>query len=400
MMRVSRADRSRLSRVWFTLDRTLLVAILILLAIGLVVSLAASPAVALRKGLEPFHFVERHVVFAGLALAMVMGLSLLTAREVRRAALLLYVAGSAAMVYVLAAGPEINGAQRWLRLGAFSLQPSEFVKPALVVLAGWLLAERQRRPDMPALIGLIGLSALFLLLLRLQPDMGQVMLMGAVLVGLGILAGLSLLWIGGLVTGGIAALGVAYVTQPYVARRIDAYLSTDFSGTDQASRAIRSFIDGGFFGRGPGAGTIKTDLPDAHTDYIFAVIAEEYGAVACIALLALYGFIAFRAVARALASDDLGVRYALIGLALLFSGQALINMGVNVGLLPATGMTLPFVSAGGSSMIAISITLGMMLALSCRAPDPRGLSSVPFVVTPELGPTVVGGAGHSGRQGA
>ncbi|MEO1718738.1 MAG: putative peptidoglycan glycosyltransferase FtsW [Pseudomonadota bacterium] len=371
-----------MSRLWFTLDRTLLIAVLVLLTVGMVVSLAASPSVAIRKGLDPFYFVERHLMVSGVCVIVLLSLALFTARELRRLSLILFFGGVTAMVYVLAIGPEINGARRWLRFGGFSLQPSEFVKPAFVVLVGWLLAERQRRPDMPTIALLVAVVVVFAALLRLQPDMGQLVLVVVVATAMIVLGGLPLIWPAALSGLAVVALGLAYLTQDYVARRIDSFLATDFSGTDQASRAVRSFVDGGFFGRGPGAGTIKTDLPDAHTDYIFAVLAEEYGVVACLALLALYGFIVFRAIARAIASDDLAVRFALVGLALMFGGQALINMGVNVGLLPAKGMTLPFISAGGSSMVAISITLGMMLALSCRVP--RGVSSAtpPIVVAP------------------
>ncbi|MEL6226253.1 MAG: putative peptidoglycan glycosyltransferase FtsW [Pseudomonadota bacterium] len=384
-MSISRADRSRFGSLWFTMDRTLLTAILSLFAVGLVVSLAATPAVADRKGFEPFHFVERHIVFALVGVVVMFTFASLSAREIRRLAGMMFVGCLGLMGYVLWAGPEINGARRWLIVAGFSMQPSELAKPAFIILTAWLLAERQRKPDMPTGPVMIALFVPFVFMLRLQPDIGQTMLVVAVWGALLVLGGLSLAW--PLAAGALAAaiLGFAYATQTYVQKRIDAFLSGDVAANMQTERAMRSFSDGGFLGLGPGAGSIKTDLPDAHTDFILAVIAEEYGAVSCLALLGLYAFIVFRAMARGIAREDLYVRFSLFGLALLFGGQALINMAVNVGLLPAKGMTLPLISAGGSSMIAVSITLGLILSFARRTPDTRPLRHVPFVVTPTAG---------------
>jgi cell division protein FtsW len=272
----------------------------------------------------------------------------------------------AAMVYILVAGEAVNGARRWVRVMGMSLQPSELAKPAFIVLAAWAFAEWERRRDMPALPIAIALYACFLGLLALQPDVGQSFLVTVVWAALFLLAGLSVFWVMGLVALTVAGVVVAYFTLPYVAARIDVFLSADAAATSQVARAYESFRIGGLFGRGPGEGTIKTVLPDAHTDFIFAVIAEEYGVIACLALLALYGLIVFRALVLAIKAQDLSVRYAASGLALLIGLQALINMGVNVGLLPAKGMTLPFISAGGSSLIAVSLTFGMMLSLTRR----------------------------------
>jgi cell division protein FtsW len=263
-------------------------------------------------------------------------------------------------------GREINGARRWLSLAGHSLQPSEFLKPAFVVISAWLLAEARTRPEMPALWFAIALFALVATFLVLQPDVGQTLLLSLVWGALFFVSGQPVVYAAVIVVLGLAALAGAYVTFPHVEARVDRFLDPAPGDNSQVDRALQSFTQGGFFGRGPGEGTIKTSLPDAHTDFIFAVIAEEYGAIACLAIVALFGFIVLRALYRAGREPDLSLKLAIIGLALVFGLQALINMGVNVGLLPAKGMTLPYLSAGGSSTLAISITLGMLLALTRR----------------------------------
>jgi cell division protein FtsW len=365
-MRFDREDKSLIADWWFTVDRVLLAAILVLMGVGVIVSLAASPAVADSKGLEAFYFVKRHVVIVVAGALLMVTLSLQSPRMIRRIALVTFLVSIAAMVYIPVAGEAVNGARRWVRVMGMSLQPSELAKPAFIVLAAWAFAEWERRRDMPALPIAIALYACFVGLLSLQPDVGQSFLVTVVWAALFLLAGLSFVWVVGLVALTAAGVVVAYFTLPYVAARIDVFLSADAAATSQVARAYESFRIGGLFGRGPGEGTIKTVLPDAHTDFIFAVIAEEYGVIACLALLALYGLIVFRALVLAIKAQDLSVRYAASGLALLIGLQALINMGVNVGLLPAKGMTLPFISAGGSSLIAVSLTFGMMLSLTRR----------------------------------
>ena len=365
-MRFDREDKSLIADWWFTVDRVLLAAILVLMGVGVIVSLAASPAVADSKGLEAFYFVKRHVVIVLAGALLMVTLSLQSPRMIRRIALVTFLVSIAAMVYILVAGEAVNGARRWVRVMGMSLQPSELAKPAFIVLAAWAFAEWERRRDMPALPIAIALYACFLGLLALQPDVGQSFLVTVVWGALFLLAGLSVFWVVGLIALTVAGVVVAYFTLPYVAARIDVFLSADPAATSQVARAYESFRIGGLFGRGPGEGTIKTVLPDAHTDFIFAVIAEEYGVIACLALLALYGLIVFRALVLAIKAQDLSIRYAASGLALLIGLQALINMGVNVGLLPAKGMTLPFISAGGSSLIAVSLTFGMMLSLTRR----------------------------------
>lgn len=368
-MRFSRSDRSRLAEWWFTVDHVLVVAVLAIVATGLVLSLAASPAVAIKKGFATFHFVERHVVFSIAGVAVMLAVSLLDPKAVRRLALVVFAVAFAGLVVVQVTGREINGARRWLELAGHSLQPSEFIKPAFVVLAAWLFAEARGRRDMPALPLAVAGLVLVAALLVLQPDVGQTLLVTAAWGALYVLSGQPL--VGAVAMAGIAVLGLAaaYLTLPHVAARIDRFVSPASGENGQIERAMQSFVEGGFFGRGPGEGTIKSILPDAHTDFIFAVVAEEYGVLACLALLGLFGFVVLRALHLAVREGDAATRLAVQGLALVFGLQALINMGVNVGLLPAKGMTLPFISAGGSSTIAVSLTLGMLIALARRRPE-------------------------------
>ena len=367
-MRFSRADKSRLTEWWFTTDFVLLMAVLTMVGLGLVLSLAASPSVALRSGFSAYHFVIRHALYAGLGVVVMVLVSLLDPRAVRRLSLVVFALALAGLVFVHFYGAEINGARRWLSIAGHSLQPSEFAKPAFVVLSAWLLAQARDNPNMPGLPLAVALLCVLAGLLVSQPDVGQTMLVLAVWTAQFFASGQPVrraVLIGVAAAGGLFA---AYNTFAHVRFRIDRFLNPLPGDLSQVDRAMRSFTEGGFLGRGPGEGTIKTALPDAHTDFIFAVVAEEYGILACLALLGLFAFIVFRLLARASHEPDAAIRLAIVGLALLFGLQALINMGVNVGLLPAKGMTLPFISAGGSSMLAVSLTLGMALALARRRP--------------------------------
>ncbi len=372
-MSISRTDRSLLADWWFTIDRVLLAALLALAAAGSVLSLAASPAMALKRGFPTFYFFERHLAFTAIAVAILLAVSLASPAAIRRIALLLLVAGVAAMAAVLVIGPEINGARRWLRVAGYSLQPSEFAKPAFIVLAAWLLAETQRRDDMPATALAFGLLAVFEALLLLEPDVGQALLVAIVFGSMFVLAGGSLKLIAAMAVAGAAVGVMAYQTFPHVRARIDRFITPGSGDTFQTDRALQSFIEGGFLGRGPGEGTIKHVLPDAHTDFIFAVIAEEYGVLTCLVLVGLYALIVIRGLFHAIDARSPFVRLAVAGLALLIGVQAMVNIGVNVGLLPAKGMTLPFISNGGSSLLAIGISAGMLVGLTRGGRDDRRL---------------------------
>ncbi len=374
-MRFSRADKSRLAEWWFTVDHALLYAILFIAAAGIVLSLAASPAVALKKGLPAYYFVERHVVFTLAGILLMLAVSLLDPATVRRLAVVVLAAALAGLVAVLFVGEEINGARRWLSIDGHSLQPSEFAKPAFVVVSAWLFAEARRRPDMPAFPLALALFALVAGLLVIQPDVGQTLLVTLVWTAMLFVSGLALTGAALLVAAGAAGLYGAYIYFPHVAFRLHRFFGPQPSEYSQGERALRSFVEGGFLGRGPGEGVIKMSLPDAHTDYIFAVVGEEFGALACLALVGLFAFVVIRALRHAEGEPEAPTRLGIVGLALIFGFQALINMGVNVGLLPAKGMTLPFLSAGGSSTLAISLTLGMLLALTRHRPDRERLKA-------------------------
>jgi cell division protein FtsW len=370
---LSRTDRSRFAAWSFTIDRNLLGALLGLLGLGLVLSFAASPSVALKKGLPTYYFVVRHVIFAAIGAILMFAVSLLTPAGVRRLSLGVLLAALAGMAFVTLSGAELNGAQRWLSFGGYSLQPSEFAKPSFIVVMAWLFSQAQSRKDMPALPLAFALWALFVALLVMQPDIGQTALISATAGILYLLAGLPVIGAAFLALLGGSGVWFAYQHFGHVHARLDRFFNPLPFENFQIGRAIQSFTEGGFLGRGPGEGTIKSVLPDAHTDFIFAVVAEEYGVVACFAILLLYGFIVIKALIRAAEEPQAADRLAIQGLAVVFGLQALINMGVNVGLLPPKGMTLPFISAGGSSLLALALTTGMLLALTRRRADPQRL---------------------------
>lgn len=363
-MKLNRADRSLLSEWWFTVDRVMLLALLLLLVFGVLVSLAASPPIAIKQGFEPFYYIKRHTLLFIPALILLVTISLLNPAQLRRFSLLILVLGLALMALVLVIGPELNGARRWVKFAGFSLQPSEFVKPAFVVLAAWLFGESRRRTDMHCNELSFILFMLVGGLLMLQPDFGQTLLITLVWGGLFFLAGMPLRWLAMLVLLVAAGTVMAYLLLPHVAERVNLFIDPASGDTMQMDRAIQSFKEGGWFGVGPGEGQLKHQIPDSHSDFIFAVIAEELGIVACLVLLSLIALVVLRGLARAMKQTDAFLRYAASGLIMLFGMQSVINMAVNVGLLPATGMTLPFISYGGSSLIATAIGMGMALSLT------------------------------------
>jgi cell division protein FtsW len=372
-MRLTRADKSVLSDWWFTVDRLMFFGFLLLMGAGLVLSLAASPPIAAKFDVEPFYFVRRHAALLLPAIAIMFAASTLTSKQIRRVSLVIFVVGIALMALILVLGPEVKGAKRWLQFGALSIQPSEFVKPAFVVLTAWLFNESQKRPDVPGIQLAVALYAIFATLLIMQPDFGQTLLVTLVWGALFYMAGINMVWIAALGAAGIAGIATAYFLVPHVTSRIDRFLDPASGDTYQADRSLDSFLHGGWFGRGPGEGTVKNVLPDSHTDFIFAVTAEEYGLIACLILLALFAFLVLRGLSKASQEPDGFIRHAVAGLVMLFGLQTLINMAVNVGLLPAKGMTLPFISYGGSSLLAMALTMGFALGLTRKRPMAGGL---------------------------
>ncbi len=365
---VSRAQRTPFGDWWWTIDRLTLAAIVVLMLGGIILSLAASPPVAARLNLEPFHFVNRHVLFLVPAILVLLTVSVLPPRHIRRLALVVFIVSVVLVAATPIFGAEIKGARRWLVIMGVNIQPSEFLKPAFVILTAWLFGESARRPEMPANTVALGLLMLVVSLLVLQPDFGQTMLIALVWGALFFMAGMRLIWVAGL--GGVAAVGLvgAYFTVPHVARRIKRFIDPSSGDTYNIDYALESFARGGWLGRGPGEGTLKRTLPEGHTDFIFAVAAEEFGIVLCLVLAALFAFIVIRALRNALHNEDPFTRFAVSGLAILFGLQSAINMAVNLHLMPAKGMTLPFVSYGGSSMISLAYGMGMLLALTRDRP--------------------------------
>jgi len=372
---VSRTERTPFAAWWWTVDRFMLAALLALMLAGIVLSLAASPPVAARIGLEPFYFVNRHVLYLIPAIALMLATSFLPARHIRRLALLVFIISVALVAATLVYGAEVKGARRWIVILGVNIQPSEFLKPAFVILIAWLFGESARRPEMPANTMALTLLLVAVTALVLQPDFGQTMLIALVWGALFFLAGMRMVWVLGL--GGAAAVGLAsaYVTIPHVARRIQRFIDPGSGDTFNIDQAIESFLRGGWFGRGPGEGTVKRILPESHTDFVFAVAAEEFGIVLCLMLLALFTFIVLRGLRHAIGNEDPFRRFAAAGLSVLFGLQSAINMAVNVHLMPAKGMTLPFISYGGSSMISMAWAMGMLLALTRQRPRAELLAS-------------------------
>jgi cell division protein FtsW len=341
-----------------------------LMIVGLVMALAASPAVAERLNLSTFHFVDRQAILLLPSAALMVATSFLSPRYVRRAALIVFIVGMALIALALVYGVEVKGSRRWI----FGIQPSEFVKPAFVVLAAWAFTEGGRvgATALPAKILSFLILPITLVPLILQPDFGQTMLVAVVWASLFFLAGLHWFWVAGV--GGLGVVGgfAAFKFSPHVHERVLRFLDPDSVGgmvdTFQVDTALQAILSGGWFGRGPGEGVYKRIVPDAHTDFVFAVMGEEFGMIACLALIAFFGFIVMRGLVLAARNSDPFCRFAAAGLTIMFAVQSWINMAVNLRAMPAKGMTLPFISYGGSSLIALGLGMGFLIATTRRRP--------------------------------
>ncbi|PKQ02356.1 MAG: putative lipid II flippase FtsW [Alphaproteobacteria bacterium HGW-Alphaproteobacteria-12] len=382
MIRLARTNRSLFAEWWWTVDKWTLAGLFSLMLLGGVLALAASPAVATRIHLPPFHFVYRQMAFLLPSIAVLIGVSLLNVRQVRRLAAAVFAIFFVLMALAPLIGPEVKGAHRWLQIGPFGVQPSEFVKPAFIVLVAWLFAEAQRTPGVPGTAIGLALFGMVVSVLAIQPDFGQLMLVTMVFGAMLFMAGLSWGWIGSLATLALVGAIAAYSLMPHVASRVDRFLNPESGDTYQIDRALDAVNAGGITGRGPGEGVVKRILPDAHTDFIFAVAAEEYGIIAGLVIIGIFASIVIRTLRHAMDEPDLFVQFATCGLVALFGLQALINMAVNVNLMPAKGMTLPFISYGGSSLFALAFAMGMLLALTRRRagshvvrPNGRGIDA-------------------------
>ena len=382
---ISRAERTTFANWWWTIDRWLLAAIGLLAVLGIVLTMAGSPPVAERLGLSTFYFVHHQVMFLVPSLGLLLATSFLSPRDVRRGALVVFVGGMVLIAAALVFGHEVKGAKRWI----FGIQPSEFIKPAFVILAAWAFSEGARRRDVPGNILALLLLPLTIVPLILQPDFGQTMLISLVWAALFFMAGLHWFWVAGIGGVGASSVFLAYKLVPHVRDRILHFLDPangpGATDTFQVDTAVESFMSGSWLGKGPGEGTIKRVLPDAHTDFIFAVTGEEFGLLFCMALAGLFAFVVLRGLLLASRNDDPFCRFAAAGLVILFGIQSCINMSVNLHLMPAKGMTLPFISYGGSSMISLSLAMGFLIAVTRRRPRAAVIDPVPYEKRDEPG---------------
>lgn len=368
---LDRTDRSLVGVWWWTVDRGLLLSTVMLMVMGILLVMAAGPAVADLIKLPSQHFTMRQITFIIPSLVLMLTVSMLEPRPIRALSLVSLAVVMGLMVLAIVAGSEIKGATRWISIMGFNLQPSEFAKPLFAVVSAWLLTLWREGEDFPGWIYSTGLLAAIVTILVLQPDIGMTVVVVMTWGFQMFLAGMPMLFVIGAVALAPLALFTAYKTLDHVKVRIDKFFE---GGSWQVDQARQSFAEGGIFGVGPGDGTIKLHLPDAHSDFIFAVAAEEYGAIACIALLCVYGFVVIRGFARAMSDEGLFCLIAGSSLVMQLGVQASIHMASSVDLIPTKGMTLPFVSYGGSSMLASSLTMGLLLAITRRRNSWSGMS--------------------------
>jgi cell division protein FtsW len=376
-----RSDTSSVGRWFWEVDKVLLLLLAVLIGFGLIAVAAASPAAGHRYSggsvqFSELHYFYRQIVWIAVGIPVMIGISMMSRERAKRLSL----AGASfffvLLIFVPVLGPEVNGATRWIDIGIGQLQPSEFLKPFFVVALAWLLSLREADKSLPIFPMSALVTGAVAFLLMKQPDFGSTIIFGAVWIAMLALAGVSLRVLGGLAVAGLVGIVLAYFFYDVATTRIDAFL---FGEGDrfQVENAMRTITAGGLFGMGPGAGTRKFGLPEPHTDYIFSVIGEEFGLIACLAIALLYLTIVARVLIKLLDEENTFAILAAAGLAIEFGLQALINMAVNVQIAPSKGMTLPFISYGGSSMLALSIGMGLLLAFTRRNPY---LTRSPYVV--------------------
>jgi cell division protein FtsW len=365
-MRFARIDQSPVARWWWTVDRWSFAALGLLIGFGVVLSLAASPAVAERIGYDRLHFVRRHLVLLPLAISVMFVVSLQPPRTIRRIAVIGFTIALVLLSLTFLIGAEIKGARRWINLPGLSVQPSEFVKPTFAVIGAWLFSEQKLRSGFPGNLISIVLFLVVAGMLIKQPDIGMAAVVAIVWFAQFYMAGLRLYWVLAGALAGIAGLVGAYLYLPHVKVRIDHFLDPSAGDSYQVNRSIEAFANGGLWGRGPGEGQVKEVLPDAHADFVFAVAGEEFGLIVCLVVVGLFAFIVLRGFSRLLQEGSLFVLLAATGLLIQFGLQAAINMASSLHLIPTKGMTLPFLSYGGSSLLALGLGMGMMLALTRR----------------------------------
>jgi cell division protein FtsW len=362
---LSRIDTSLLARWWWSVDRVTVALVALIVTTGFVVLIAAGPGADSRLRIaDSFHFPVRQLVFLGPALGLMLAVSLLSPLQARRVGAIVFGAALALMLLALFVAPEVNGARRWFSLGSFNLQPSEFAKPGFVVIAAWMLAEGARSPRFPGAVIAGGLFAALAGLLVLQPDYGQAALVAAVWMLMFFVVGWNLAWIAALGAAAGGVLTAGYFFSPHLAKRLDGFLNPQSAETYQVDKALEAIANGGFIGRGGEGANVKMQLPDAHTDFIFAVAGEEGGFLLAFIILALFAALAARILVKASGLKSIFAQTAVAGLGAMIGLQSFINIAVNLRALPAKGMTLPFVSYGGSSLLATGLTLGLILAFT------------------------------------
>ena len=362
-VKFSRADNSIISNWWWSVDRKLLFAVLFLSFFGILLNYSASPAVAHRIGLNDYHFIYRHLFFLPISLLFMIAISMLNVTWIRRASILIFIITLIALILLPFIGFSAKGATRWFRIASFTIQPSEFIKPTLLIITAWLFDGDKNYSDFPGSKISFGLYLFIAGLLVIQPDIGMTIVLSASyfvqLFLSGIPLGITLIIVAFLIAAGLTA----YFQLDHVHKRINDFLSPDTVGY-QVKKSLQAFENGGFWGKGPGEGIIKNHIPDAHTDFILSVAGEEFGLIFCLLILLLYIFIIYKILLRAYKSNNLFIILALTGLTVQFGLQAFINMASTVNLIPTKGMTLPFISYGGSSTLATSLGMGLILGLS------------------------------------
>jgi cell division protein FtsW len=370
LLSLARTNTSLVGQWWWTVDRWTLAALMVLIFLGVLLIMAASPAVADQHHWSSFHFIKKHIIFLIPTIGILIGVSLLSLQDIRRFAWIVFGMSMVALMLTSFIGVDIKGACRWLEIGGISVQPSEFVKPAFAVICAWMFSKQHTQPSFPGNLISISLYLLVITFLLLQPDLGMTALITLMWFSQFFLSGLPLTWIFSGAGCGIGGLFAAYFFFPHVARRVNQFFNPEggdkFGNHYQVNQSLEAFMNGGFIGQGPGEGTVKKYLPDAHADFIFAVAGEEFGMILCLLLVCIFAFIILRSFMRIFDENNMFVFLAVTGLIVQFGLQAVINMASTLNLMPTKGMTLPFISYGGSSMIALAVGMGMVLSLTRR----------------------------------
>ena len=363
-LQLDRRSTTGLGRWWWTVDRSSFIAMMLLIVIGFFLVIAGSPPVARRLGYPDMYFVTRHQIYLAISTMVLIAVSMMESQQIRRLAVVGFFVSLAMLILLPAIGFENKGSVRWLRLGPMTIQPSEFMKPCFAVVLAWIFSARFRAPNFPSYRLAIILYTIIIALLIIQPDFGMVVTVTGMFGVQFFLAGMPFMWVIGMVGFGVAGILSAYQLLPHVASRIDRFLDPASGDNYQVEKSMEAFKHGGLLGRGPGEGLVKLHIPDSHTDFIFSVAGEEFGLLFCLMIVSIFAFIVVRGFIKLSRETDMFTLITVGGLLTQFGIQAIVNMGVAVNMLPAKGMTLPFLSYGGSSMVAIALGMGMMLALT------------------------------------